>query len=362
MLKWTVHAWRRRSPTRAVDDVRAGTFGPPPRREHRLAGSALDARDRCSQATRHLRQGVSVSGYLDVPEGWERVSVEGPGPFVTSEVLRRPDGTEVRWRSRAHRKGRPASSGVTPPGSSSESVWWRPRTRGWWMSVLFALGSLCFTVAAIASQWAKTSRPGIDVTFFAGSILFTAAAYLQYSEVVNVERNPEPRARRQRWRPASWEPQRIDWLAASVQLVGTVFFNISTFAAMKHGLSTRQGNRRVWAPDVVGSICFLLSSELAYAEVCHRWVCLRRHSLSWRIVVLNLLGSIAFGAAAIASLLEPASGEPLSAHVANAGTAAGGLCFLVAALALMPEAASEERATPTAPDSPANRPAPRLAK
>jgi hypothetical protein len=67
--------------------------------------------------------------------------------------------------------------------------------------------------------------------------------------------------------------------------------------------------------------------------------------LSWRIVALNLLGSIAFGAAAIASLLEPSSGEPLSARLANGGTALGGLCFLVAALALMPEAASEEHAT-----------------
>jgi len=99
----------------------------------------------------------------------------------------------------------------------------------------------------------------------------------------------------------------------------------------------------VWAPDVLGSICFLLSSELAYAEVCHRWICLRPRSLSWRIVALNLLGSIAFGAAAIGSLLEPASGLPVSARIANAGTALGGVCFFVAALALMPEAARAQR-------------------
>ncbi len=288
-----------------------------------------------------------MSGYLAVPQGWERVSADGPGPFVTREVLRRPDGTEVPWRSRAHRKGRPASSGGTP-ASGEEAVWWRPRRRGWWMAVLFCLGSLCFTLAALAAQWGSSSRPAIGVTFFVGSIMFTSASYLQYSETVNVERGPESRARRRRWRPASWEPRRIDWLAASVQLVGTVFFNISTFAGMKHGFSTRQSNARVWAPDSLGSICFLLSSELAYAEVCHRWVCLKLRSLSWRIVSLNLLGSIAFGAAAIASLIEPSSGEPVSARVANGGTALGGLCFLVAALALMPEAAAEEQAVPGA--------------
>ncbi len=281
-----------------------------------------------------------MSGYIELPQGWERIGTEGPGPFVTSEVLRRPDGTEVHWRSRAHRKGGPGRSAAVAARGGEEPVWWRPRRRGWWMSVLFAVGSLCFLVAAVASQWASSPRPAIGVTFFVGSIFFTSASYLQYSETVNVEHSLVA-GKHRRWRPASWEPRRIDWLAAAVQLIGTVFFNISTFAAMKHGLSTGQSNRRVWAPDAFGSICFLISSELAYAEVCHRWICLRGRSLSWWIVALNLMGSIAFGVAAIASLLEPSSGEPLSAHIANAGTALGGLCFLVGALALMPEAAAE---------------------
>jgi YrhK-like protein len=281
-----------------------------------------------------------MSGYLQLPRGWERISGDGPGPFVTSELLRRPDGTLVRWGSRAHRRGWDAAAPQSESGG--ESVWWRPHRRDWWMSVLFSFGALCFAVAAVASQWA-TPRDWIDVTFFVGSIMFTSAAYLQYLEAVNVEHDLAPEAGRQRWRPASWEPRRIDWLAALVQLIGTVFFNVSTFAAMRHGLSTHQTNARVWAPDVFGSICFLLSSELAYAEVCHRWGCLRMRSLSWRIVTLNLLGSVAFGAAAIASLVEPSTGLPVSARIANAGTALGGICFFVAALMLMPEAAREER-------------------
>lgn len=284
-----------------------------------------------------------MGGYVEVPEGWERVSAEGPGPFVTSEVMRAPDGHEVRWRSRAHRKAHRASA-----GGRHESIWWRPRRASWWMAVLFALGSLCFAAAAVASQWASSSRSWIGVTFFVGSLLFTSAAYLQYAEAVNVEHRLTARERRSRWRPASWEPQRIDWLAASVQLLGTVFFNISTFAALKHSLDTHQVNARVWGPDVFGSACFLISSELAFAEVCHRWIGFRRESLSWRIVALNLLGSIAFAAAAAASLIEPASGEPISARIANGGTSVGGLCFLIAALALMPEAGAEEHDTPVA--------------
>ncbi len=217
------------------------------------------------------------------------------------------------------------------------------------MAVLFAVGALCFTAGGIASQWAATPRPWIGVTFFVGSLFFTSAAYLQYSEAVNVEHGIGPRRHRVRWRPASWEPQRIDWLATLVQLIGTLLFNVSTFAALRHDLTTHQTNVRVWAPDAFGSIAFLVASELAFAEVCHRWICWRNRTLGWKIVALNLLGSIAFGASAVASLVEPSSGEPVSARIANAGTSVGAICFLIGALLLMPEAANEERAAVTQP-------------
>jgi hypothetical protein len=268
---------------------------------------------------------------VTLPDGWERVSAGGPGPFVTEEVFRAPGGETVKWHSRRHRKST-ASDG-------NGGVWWRPHLVGWWIGAGFAVGSLCFAVAAIASQWASASRPAIGVTFFAGSLFFTAAAYLQFWEVVNVERGPIHVRERHRLRPASWEPHRIDWVAALVQLAGTVFFNVSCFAGMKHGLDAKQENLRVWAPDALGSVCFLIASEAAFAEVCGRWVCLRGRSLQWRIVALNMAGSIAFGVAAVASLIEPSTTEPVSAAVENAGTAIGALCFLAGALMLIPEAA-----------------------
>jgi hypothetical protein len=209
------------------------------------------------------------------------------------------------------------------------------RTATWRMGALFALGSSCFAVAAIASQWASAPRPAIGVTFFVGSILFTAAAYLQYSEAVN---HGGRAAAHRRWRPASWEPRRIDWLASSVQLAGTVLFNVSTFEGMKRGFDARETNLRVWAPDAFGSICFLVASELAFAGTCRRWFCLRPRSRSWQIAAANLLGSIAFGVAAVASIIMPAHDEPVSAAVSNAGTAVGALCFLAGALLLIADA------------------------
>jgi YrhK-like protein len=284
---------------------------------------------------------------VEVPERWERLGTEGPGPFVTAELLRAPDGRIVRWQSRSRRKASPHRRRADRGAPAGEPVWWRPRRREWWMATLFVLGSFCFLAGGVAAQWSRTSRPAIGVVFFVGSIFFTSAAYLQFAEAVNVERALErgPATPAGRWRPASWEPRRIDWLAALVQLVGTVFFNVTTFTGMKHGFSVRQTNARVWAPDAVGSIAFLISSELAYAEVCGRWVGWRWSSLSWRIVALNLLGSIAFGVSAVASFVEPAGGEPLSARLANGGTSLGGLCFLVGALLLMPEAAAAQGAS-----------------
>jgi hypothetical protein len=259
---------------------------------------------------------------IELPESWERVSAGGPGPFVTREVLLRPDGTLVHWRSRVHRK------------SASHA------TR--WLAALFAVGSICFLVASVAAQWASSPRPPIGVTFFAGSLLLTAASYLGFSEAVNVPRE-HLRARRLRLRPASWEPRRIDLLAAATQLTGALLFNLSTFLAMQHGLDAHQTNRRVWAPDAAGSVCFLIASALAYAEVCHRWWCVRRRSLSWWIVALNLVGSVAFGIAAIASLVDPSTQALVNARIANAGTSLGAACFLAGALLLPREAAAERR-------------------
>src|SRR3954463_10231394 len=110
-------------------------------------------------------------------------------------------------------------------------MWWRPSDRVWWTGVGFAVGSLCFAVAAMASQWASAPRPAIGVTFFAGSLLFTAAAALQLRGAARGER-----------------------AACVIQFAGTLLFNLSTFEAMKRGLDARQTDLRVWSPDAAGSV------------------------------------------------------------------------------------------------------------
>ena len=50
------------------------------------------------------------------------------------------------------------------------------------------------------------------------------------------------------------------------------------------------------------------------------------------MAVLNLLGSAAFGAAAIAAFVLPTTGDVWNIGIVNAGTALGGVCFFVAGI------------------------------
>lgn len=60
------------------------------------------------------------------------------------------------------------------------------------------------------------------------------------------------------------------------------------------------------------------------------------HERPWWIAVANMCGSVAFGAAAVASYVVPDSGALRNAMVVNLGTCLGALCFLVGAYLLLP--------------------------
>ena len=133
-----------------------------------------------------------------------------------------------------------------------------------------------------------------------------------------------------------------------MQLVGTVFFNVTTLAAIDASLNSTQAHRLVWVPDAVGSVCFLVASGLAWFETSHGWWSWRRRSLSWRIAALNLTGSIAFGVSAVGAKVVTTTGEPRNIMLVNLGTAVGGVCFLVGAIVLLPERTKTHQSVATA--------------
>ncbi|MEO0998255.1 MAG: hypothetical protein AAFX58_12125 [Pseudomonadota bacterium] len=265
--------------------------------------------------------------YLAVPEEWELVEQSGPRPFVTLSRWRRPDGAIVTWRSRAHRKH---------PSAEVSRWWWAPAQLGWWIGVLFAVGASCFLVASVPAYVDAFGSFRQAVTYFVGSIFFTAAATLQFEQTQSAGVDPSSPATRRAGGRFALGVRRIDWWAAVVQVAGTLLFNRSTWFAMWNSESAAGFNRLVWVPDAAGSICFLVASWLAWAEVCDgawRW---RPATIGWWVAASNLLGSVAFGLSAVGALAV-GSGAALSEGLATGGTLAGAACFLAGALLLLPE-------------------------
>jgi YrhK-like protein len=184
------------------------------------------------------------------------------------------------------------------------------------MAILFAGGSACFVVASLPGFVQLAGAQVVGVVYFVGSLQFTTAAAVQWLQ--------------------TFRRFGIDWCSSAIQFAGTLFFNRNTYDAMQAGLDANSYDRLVWTPDVLGSICFLVSSYLAYAAVNSAFFARPRRSRDSLIATLNLAGSIAFGIAAIASFWVPSSGSVLDLAAANTFTALGGVCFLVGSLLLLP--------------------------
>ena len=223
--------------------------------------------------------------------------------------------------------------------TGSRVRWWAPNRTAWWVAALFMVGSACFALGSVPmySSWAGVKAEGI--TFFVGSLFFTSAAGLQVLLATGAVPHVgyHPRAAVQ-WRALRLSPHRAEWWAGTVQFAGTLLFNLSTFDALQSSLSADQADHRVWTPDALGSIAFLVASALAYADVRRPWLRWRPRDLGWSIATLNMVGSIAFGVSAAASYVL--SDDTLrDAQRANAGTFLGAICFLVGAALLIPDQA-----------------------
>jgi hypothetical protein len=208
--------------------------------------------------------------------------------------------------------------------------WGTVRREAW----CFIGGSALFAAGAGLAALSGLSPHLVGGVCFAGSVLFTTAALVQLSLA---DRTPPAPARRRHVAVWRLDDRQVDRLAAGVQLVGTVLFNINTLrAALLSPTSPQAANRLIWVPDAFGSVAFLLASALACLPEVRR----RRHThvrgRSWWIALLNLVGSVLFGIAAAGALLLPGSGSPVNPRWVNAGTGFGALCFLAGAALLLP--------------------------
>lgn len=218
---------------------------------------------------------------------------------------------------------------------------------------LFMVGSACFVLGSVQA-YAEAVGGWVDgATYFAGSIFFTSASACQLVQAQSPATTGVD-ARTQhlpaRVRLLGWLPHDRNWLAAATQFPGTVFFNISTLAALTHNATAAQSDRYVWRPDLFGSVLFLVASTYGILAVSGRFLAVDAGSLPWRIAWINMLGSVLFMASALASYVLPSTDEVLDTRLSVTGTLLGAVCFLVGAALMLPAwRRAVESASPLSP-------------
>jgi hypothetical protein len=215
---------------------------------------------------------------------------------------------------------------VRPVGLNSVIAW------------LFIIGSALFALGSVPAYLNAVGTTVDSVTYFVGSIFFTAASFTQLMQAQTpamTEVDSDSQHQRVPVRFRAWLPHDRNWLAAITQFPGTVFFNISTLAALVHNATAKQQDRRIWRPDFYGSTLFLVASVFAVLAI-GRFLSFRPRSFPWWIAWLNMIGSILFMASALASYVLPRTGELINSQISLIGTLLGALCFLLGAVLMFP--------------------------
>ncbi|MEH6592422.1 MAG: hypothetical protein V7746_19305 [Halioglobus sp.] len=283
----------------------------------------------------------SQGASLQQGQGPEIVESRGAWWFATRLDLRHPEGRREVKHSRYHRKhlaSRPQwETGLYLLVASL----WMPRQLNWWIGVVFAVGASLFVLGcvlflypSVATAW-SISENQANAMFFAGSIPFTTAAYLQLFQAANAGPMVGGQTTRRVW--IGWYPGDAGWLSCALQFAGTVLFNFNTFDAMLPELSWWQQDLLVWVPDLLGSILFLSSGYLAWIEICHAHWAWEPDHISWWIGGINLLGCIAFMISALFAFIPAQSFSFDATTVSLVFTLLGAIAFLLGAMLLLPE-------------------------
>jgi hypothetical protein len=186
-----------------------------------------------------------------------------------------------------------------------------------WMAYAFAVGATCFLVGPLRPYAALVGGPADALTFFVGSLFFTAGGALQTLLAAPGRRAPGA--------------GRAAWWTAVTQSAGTVFFNVSTFRALSTAIDDTDYTRLVWRPDALGSTCFMVSAVIGYRASSRRGLRPVRAGAGWWQPAVNLLGCVLFAVSAVAGYVVPSSGTMLDLAAANWTTSLGAACFLACA-------------------------------
>ncbi|CAM3707124.1 hypothetical protein [Kerstersia gyiorum] len=278
-------------------------------------------------------------GQPDTQPVKQQVVSFGAGPFVT---LRRfvQHGRLIVWNSRQNRKG--LMRAARNQEHAALPAW---QTAGYnrIVGALFAIGSLLFMLGASLSLLPGSlglSSPQVGLVYFLGSIPFTMAAYMQHFQSANAPAfsvQQQPAAPPARIRLIGWQPRSAGWISTLAQFIGTVAFNVNTYDGIGTPANWYLQDTLVWAPDMIGSVLFLISGYLAMLETSHAYWSWRPRELAWQIAFINLWGCIFFMTAAVLAYVPQRQEAAWIGVLANAHLWLGAFCFMVGGLLLMKE-------------------------
>ncbi|TCT40915.1 hypothetical protein [Martelella mediterranea] len=274
-------------------------------------------------------------------EGAAHGDEKGPLGFITFRSYHH-QGHHIIWRARDHRKGlRPRDRLI----AADETPIWQSYGYNWVMGLIFATGSFLFMLGSVMALMPehimKISALTANITFFAGSIPFTTAGFLQNFQAANAKVfSLEDASSGARIRPAllGWQPGSLGWLSAITQFVGTIAFNFNTFDAIKAPAGWVAQDVVIWLPGMIGSVLFLVSAYFAVMETCHAHFAFKPKEIAWWIVMVNFVGCIFFMVASTLAYVPHGQEADWIVPLSNANLWAGAFCFFVAAVLSMREA------------------------
>lgn len=224
---------------------------------------------------------------------------------------------------------------------------WAPHRVAWWVAQVFVVGSVFFVLGAAGSlvpeQFPSDHAMSVfaESCYFVGATLYTAGIYAQLLERINADESVRPdlattAVRRLRWFAVETD---LGFLVPFVLLLGSLVFNYETVFSLGSSLDLLPA-RWLWESSMLGSLLFLASAVLQFANSGRAWWSFDpREASSW-ISLLFVLGSIGFIIGSLPGLGSP--GLPTNetgpgALTVKVGFLIGGLAYLVGSYLMVPE-------------------------
>ena len=225
---------------------------------------------------------------------------------------------------------------------TSEHLWklqFYPFNISFWVAVNFFFGSLLFAVGAIPGSFGINnfiSSYNIGLVYFVGSLLFTLGGYLQFIETIN-RSSHSPRSHTRFFAVLH---KSAAYLSSVTQLLGTIFFNISTWFAIQNEPSVLDENIYKWSPDFLGSSCFVISAIFLLAESYHKRLKINFRYLPYWIIWINFYGCLLFLVSSIFSVYLSSAysyDSQIELLISNQALFFGSLLFMISSYLLFIE-------------------------